>query len=300
MTISFATCAHNEGKNIGRCLKSIKPLVNEIIVLVEDDSVDKTFDIAKTFTKNVFKVKHEPMFHINRQKAIDKTTGDWVLNLDADEELTPELVAEIRSVLEETNYSAFRMPRSSKIFNKWLRHTGWYPDYQIKLFKKGKGVLPQKSIHEDIQIDGEIGTLKNNLLHYHYDSISDYLSQFDSYTTNDAEHLSANGELVSWYDALRFPFDEFNKRFFFSEGYKDGMHGLVLSLLQAANRLVVFTKMWEKQKYFEVTSDDAFLNDVTKELSERYDSILHWAMVKSRSKINKLSLKIKKNLIKRL
>lgn len=298
MTITLSVCAHNEENNLGRCLKSAKSLVDEIVVLVEDDTVDKTFEIARSFTKNVFKVKHEQMFHINRQKAIDKATSDWVLNLDADEEITPELGAEIKSAIKQTDFSAFRMPRSSKIFDKWLKHTGWYPDYQIKLFRKGKGILPRKSIHEDIQIDGEIGTLKNDLLHHHYDSISDYLSQFDAYTTNDAEHLFAKGERVSWYDALRFPFDEFNKRFFFSEGYKDGMHGLVLSLLQAANRLVVFAKLWEKQKYFEV-EEAGFLGQVTEELSKRYDSILHWAIVKSNSKLSKLSLKIRKNLIKR-
>lgn len=280
MTISVAILALNAGETLERVLKSVS-WADEIVVLVDSNSTDNTIAIAKKFTKKVATVKHVDMFHLNRQKAIDKTTGDWVLNIDSDEELTPELSEEIQTISKNTSHSGFRIPRRNMVFGKWLGYTGWYPDYQLKLFRHGKGQLPCKSLHEDIVIDGTIGTLNNDLLHHHYQSVGEFMEHLVRYTENDAEFLQKKGETVVWSDAIKFPADEFLKRFFYWEGYKDGLHGLVLSLLQAFSRLVVFARLWEKEKFKEFSPSD-FKGETHKHFKNVLKNYYYW-LIKSES-----------------
>lgn len=250
LALSVAIATYNEEKNIRECLGSVKWA--EEIVVFDESSTDQTVAIAKKYTSKVFAVKHDPMFHKTKQLAIDRCTKDWVLQLDADERITPPLMEEIKRAIERPEgMEAFQMPRRNFIFGRWIEHSGWYPDYQIKLFRRGKGHYPCQTVHEVITVEGEIGKLEAALVHSHYTSVSQFIERLNRYTTNDAKYLLAKGEKVDWTDAIKLPVDEFVKRFFFWEGYKDGVHGLVLALLQAFSRLVVFAKVWEEEGFWQ-------------------------------------------------
>ncbi len=292
--LSVAIATYNEEKNIERCLKSVS-FADEIVV-VDESSIDKTAEIAKMLGAKVFKVKKEENFHNTKQTAIEKCTSDWILVMDADEEVSKELKSEIQATIESnTDFSGFEIPRRNKIFGKWFGHTGFYPDYQVRLFKKGKGKQPGKSFHEMIEVSGDRGKLTNDLLHYHYTSIDQFVTRLNRYTTNDANYLLSKGEKVVWSDSIKFPTDEFLKRFFFWEGYKDGLHGLMLSLLQALSRAVVFAKMWEAQGFFEYQGSD-FLGDVKMEGQKVKADLDHYLIQTTKNPAKKLSLKLKRKL----
>ncbi len=292
--ISVALTTFNEEKNVKDCLESIK-WADEIVV-VDEKSSDQTVNIAKKYTDKIFLVDHDPMFHRNKQQALDKCKSDWILQIDADERVTPELKNEILKTVENAKCVGYQIPRKNKIFGKYLEHTGWYPDYQIKLFKNGRAKYPCQTVHEQLKVDGEIGILKNDLLHNHYDSISQFLDRLNKYTTNDADYLLKKGEKIVWSDAIKFPADEFFRRFFLWEGYKDGLHGLVLSLLQSFSRLVVFAKMWELGKFSEYGSEN-FLTEVIPQAKKINADWQYWLAVSEKNPVKKLLYKVRKRFL---
>lgn len=292
--VSIAIATRNEEKNIVDCLESVK-WADEIVIFDESSS-DRTFELVKKYTKNAFSVKHDPMFHRTKQMAIDKCKGDWILQIDADERISQKLREEILETIEKNgDFYGYKMPRKNEIFGKWMKNTGWYPDYQIKFFKRNHGCYACKSVHEDITIDGEIGVLKNDLIHRHYSSVDEYLTKLIDYTRNDALYLLSKGESVKWSDAIKFPLDEFFKRFFLWEGYKDGLHGLVLSLLQSFSRLVVFARMWEKRG-FEKYDGESFKEEVVDLFLAKRKDWYHWFMVIEKDFFKKSILKIRNKI----
>ena len=247
--LSVCVLALNEAENLKKCLESVRQLADEIVVGVDDQTTDDSLKVAQRHTKKAFKLKHEKLFHVNKQKVVNKATQPWVLWLDADEVVDKDLVTEIRKVIKAKNVNGYYVPRKNYIFNKWIEHTGWYPDYQLRLFKKGKVVWPCVSIHEDPVVEGETQSLKGHLVHQNYTSVGQYLEKLNKYTSLDAERLRA--EIKSPYikHVLVRPLDELIKRLVAEKGYKDGLHGLVLSLLQAFYELVVVVKIWEMNKF---------------------------------------------------
>lgn len=301
--ISVALLTFNEEDNVSECLESVK-WADEIVV-VDEKSSDKTVDIVKKYTKKIHFVDHgstngqthDTLFHKHKQLALDKCTGDWILQIDADERLTPELAQEIKNVVSGSdNYNGYQFPRKNFIFGKWMEHAGWYPDYQIKLFRRGKGKYPTEiSVHEQIKVDGELGTLNGQLLHSHYRSVSQFVNRLNNYTTNDVQVIFSKGEKVVWSDAIKFPADEFFRRFFLWEGYKDGLHGLVLSLLQSFSRFIVFAKMWEKQSFWEY-GDKKFVWEVADQAIKVKKDWNHWLMISEKNPFAKTLRKIKNRL----
>ncbi len=299
--LSVAILTFNEEKNIRDCLESVR-WADEII-LVDEKSTDRTVEIAKKYTKKIFFVDHgtssgkthDTMFHAHKQLALDKCLGDWIFQIDADERLSPELAAEIKKILQSGSekFAGYQVPRKNHVFGKWLRYTGWYPDYQIKLFRKGQGRYPIQSVHEQIELSGPVGTLTEDLLHEHYQSLEQFVDRMNRYTTNDAGYILSKGESVTWADAIKYPADEFLKRFFYWEGYKDGLHGLVLSLLQSFSRFVVFAKIWEKQKYWEYPGKD-LRRDVISEVKKTRANFWHWVAVTENNPLRKIKYKILK------
>lgn len=292
--ISIALTTFNEEKNVKDCLESIKWA--DEIVIVDEKSSDQTVNIAKKYTDKIFLVDHDSMFHRNKQQALDKSKSDWILQIDADERVTSQLKEEILKTIADAKFNGYQVPRKNKIFGKYLEHTGWYPDYQVKLFKNGKAKYPCQTVHEQLKVDGEIGTLKNDLFHYHYNSVSQFLDRLNKYTTNDADYLLKKGERVIWSDAIKFPADEFFRRFFLWEGYKDGLHGLVLSLLQSFSRLVVFAKMWEMGKFDEYGSEN-FLTEVISQTKKINADWQHWLIVSEKNPVKKLLYKVRKRFL---
>lgn len=275
--ISLVISAYNEEKNIKDCLESAKGLADEII-LVDNSSQDKTAQLAKKYTDKIFMVPNDPvMLNKNKNFGFSKASYEWIISLDADERLTDELKKEIKEKIKKTKNTAFEIPRKNIIFGKWIEHSIWWPDYNLRLFRRGKGKFPTKHVHEKIEVEGEIDKLESPLVHYNYQTVSQFVQKMDrTYTESEAENFIKSGKQIYWYDAIRWPIADFIKTFFFQKGYKDGLHGLVLSELQAFYALIFFAKVWERKEKFKDLTPDNFLGEILKEFSNLFSEMKYW------------------------
>ena len=290
--ISVVINTRNEEGNIKRCLDSVK-WVDEIIV-VDMYSEDKTVAIAKKMGAKVFPHKYTFYVEPARNFAISKTSGDWILILDADEEISPKLAKIIKKLSENhKDLTFFRLPRKNIIFSKWLKHSRWWPDYNIRFFRKGC-VRWSEKIHSVPLTRGTGRDLEakeiNAITHYHYRTISQYLERMNRYTDIQAKELIKNDYQFHWRDILKKPMGEFLSRFFAGEGYKDGLHGLVLALLQSFSEVVKYIKVWEKEKFIEQD-----ISNYHEALEENINDYLHW-QARSANLIKKIRLKLKKKI----
>lgn len=180
-TLSIAIATFNEEKNLAKCFESIKNIADEIVV-VDGQSSDKTVEIAKSYGARVKITTNKPIFHINKQMAIDMCTKDWILQLDADEIVSPQLRDEILSILKsQETANGYWIPRKNWFIGRFLIKGGQYPDYTLRIYKNGKGRLPQKDVHEQAVVEGQVGYLKNPLLHYPYENFASYLTKWNRY-----------------------------------------------------------------------------------------------------------------------
>ncbi len=241
----------NEEKNLPRALASVKSIASEIIV-VDMHSDDDTVKIAKEAGAKVY--EHEQTNYVEpaRNFAISKAAGDWILILDADEELPKTLKDKIKIILEGFEGDYYRIPRKNLIFNKWIEHTGWWPDYNIRLFRKGTVVWNEvihtvpMTVGKGIDLDAKE---EFAIIHHNYQSIEQYLDRLNRYTTIQAKLYKNESKDFFWQDFVRKPANEFLRRYFALEGYKDSLHGLALSILQAFSELVVILKVWQLHKF---------------------------------------------------
>ncbi|KKP94008.1 MAG: Glycosyl transferase family 2 [Parcubacteria group bacterium GW2011_GWA1_36_12] len=275
--ISTVVSAYNEEEKIEECLKSVENLADEII-FVDNTSHDKTIEIAKRHKAKVFIRPNDPvMLNKNKNYGFSKAAGDWILSLDADERITPVLAKEIKAAVKQKNIKGFEIPRKNIIFNKWIQHSIWWPDYNLRLFQKNSGRFPEKHVHEKIEVSGKVAKLENPMTHYNYQTISQFLRKLDTiYTESETENFIKKGDQIHWYDAIRWPASDFLKTFFLERGYKDGLHGLVLSLFQAFYSLVFFAKVWEKKEKFKDLTPDNFLREVSKEFAKVIKDSKYW------------------------
>ena len=280
--ISAVISAYNEERTIEDCLKSIKSLTDEII-FVDNTSSDKTVEIAKKYTDKIFIRPNDPvMLNKNKNYGFSKATGEWILSLDADERLTPKLTKEIRKIIsglpaEASAKAGYEIPRKNIIFGKWIEHSIWWPDYNLRLFRRGMGKFPQKHVHEKLEVRGEVGKLRNPMVHYNYQTVSQFFKKLDTtYTESETENFIKSGKSINWYDSIRWPVADFAKTFFFEKGYKDGLHGLVLSIFQAFYAFVFFAKVWERKEKFKDLTPDNFLSEVIQEFSKTAKDIRYW------------------------
>jgi glycosyltransferase involved in cell wall biosynthesis len=252
--LSVAIATYNEEKNISRCLKAIKGIADQIIV-VDGSSTDKTREIAEKQGAEVTKTTNKPIFHINKQMAIDRCQGDWILQLDADEVVTKELKKEISAIINKPlsviDYAAYNIPRKNFFLGKWLRKTGQYPDPVIRFFKNGKARLPCKSVHEQMEVDGKVGRLRGHLFHYPYPSFSEYLVKSNRYTSLTAKKLLDLGKKPNFWQFLKayFRFEiTFWTLYLRHKGFIDGFPGFVFSAYSALHHITAYIKFWEKYK----------------------------------------------------
>jgi (heptosyl)LPS beta-1,4-glucosyltransferase len=252
--ISVVVNTYNEAGGLARCLKSVEKLADEIVV-VDMQSTDDSVKIAKTFGAEVF--SHEKMDYVEpaRNFAISKATGKWILILDPDEKISFGLARNLKFIAEKKDNEVdyVLVPRKNIIFGKWMENTRWWPDYIPRFFKKGKVSWP-KQIHRQPELKGNIYTLpddKNSaIVHYHYDSLDQFLSRAMRYSEVQAEELIKEKKYkLSSSDLVLKPAGEFYSRFFVGEGYRDGFHGLALAVLQSYATALVYLKVWEKRKY---------------------------------------------------
>ncbi|MEM3063265.1 MAG: glycosyltransferase family 2 protein [Nitrososphaerota archaeon] len=247
MRISVVINTLNEELRIERCLNSINRVADEIIVC-DDGSIDSTVEIARRYTNKVFHHKSAGFVEKARNFAISKATNPWILILDADEEITPLLWEKLKEISENKTVDYVLIPRKNIIFGKWIKHSGWWPDYNIRFFRKGK-VIWQEKIHSQPKTSGVQFYLpadeKFAIIHNNYSTISDFLTKLNRYTNVQASELIETGYHFNWKDLISKPMQEFLARFFLHNGYRDGVHGLILAILQSFSMLVVYAKAWE-------------------------------------------------------
>jgi len=254
MKLTVVISTRNRAKSLKRALTSVKGLADEIIV-VDNQSSDDTLKVAKEFRATVFTKPNNLMLNVNKNFGFTKATGEWILCLDDDEEIPQELSDEIRAIIKEApaDVRGYWISRKNIIFGRWIEHGIWWPDRQLRLFRKGSGKYRERHVHEYIETDGRNETLTNAFIHHNYDSISQYLAKMqDIYTESEVAKYVSSGYRVHWVDAIKFPASDFLKLYFAEQGYKDGLHGLVLAILQAFYSFLIFAKLWEREKFPEV------------------------------------------------
>lgn len=298
--ISVVINTRNEERFLPGALRSVKNIAQEII-LVDMESSDGTIGVAESFGAKVF--THKPVSYVEpvRNFSIQKATGPWILILDPDEEIPPALARELLRLSKlqaAKDPSFYRLPRQNIIFNKWITGARWWPDFNIRFFKKGSvtwteiihGVPLTTGIGRDLAPDKD-----HAIIHHHYDSIEKFILWSNRYADARAGSLEKSDYQFSWPDLIRKPVGEFLSRFFFGEGYKDGVHGLAICLLQGYAELMVLLKVWEKLKFPE---KKLALSDIGREINKSQKEIKYW-LAESALKEERNPLKILKHRVAR-
>lgn len=249
--LSVVLATYNEENNLAACLESVKNLGDELIV-VDGGSKDKTVEISKKYHARVIQTDNPAIFHINKQKAVDLATKDWVLQLDADERVTSQLAGEIKQTISLPGAcDGYYLKRKNFFLGRWLSKGGQYPDPLIRLFKKGKGSFPCKSVHEQIEINGEVGTLNNDLLHYTAPTFSRYLTNSDRYTSLTAKKYGEEKIGINPFSVVNYllvkPFLTFFSLYFRHRGYVDGFPGFIFAYFSGLHHAIAYIKYWKSQ-----------------------------------------------------
>jgi len=245
--LSVIIITYNEQENIRDCLESVK--WSHEIVIVDSFSNDKTVEIAREYTSKVFQNKWT---NFSRQKnlALGKASSEWVLNIDADERATSELKEEILTILNSKfqSFDGYYIPRRNHYLGRWIRHCGWYPDYKLRLFLRGKGRFNERTVHESVVVEGRKGYLKSCLNHYSYKNLSDHLSHIDKFSSLAAEEMFKDGRRARVFDLLFRPITRFIRMYLMNRGYLDGTYGLIVSLMGTFYVFMKYLKLWELSK----------------------------------------------------
>lgn len=244
--LSALVITKNEAHNLPECLSALN-WVQEIVV-VDAESDDSTAELAREFTDKVF-VRPWPGYAQAKNFALAQCTGDWILWIDADERVTPELRQEICELLaKEPGRDGYEIPRLANFLGKWIMHGGWYPGYVLRLFRRERAVFNERAVHEGVQLEGKIGRLQNHLLHYTDPNLAHYLEKFNRYTLLAAEELQRQGRIFHWWDLVLRPSWFFLRMYLFKTGFLDGLPGFILARLSAAYVFTKYAKLWELEK----------------------------------------------------
>lgn len=284
MKLSVALATFNEEANLARCLASVKDIADEIVV-VDGGSTDKTVAIAKSFGAKVIETTNPSIFHINKQKALDASSGTWILQLDADEEVSSALAAEIKEIIalsdekirartipakkkrlfalheqllvsrdgaigkQTGEIAAFFVARRNFFLGKAMTYAGMYPDGVIRLVKKGKARFPSKSVHEQIEVDGEVAWLEHDLLHYSNPTLARYVAGADKYTRNEALRLKKEKPslllFIPDYLVIK-PIVTFLTLLIRHKGILDGVHGILFAFFSSLHFPVILFKYFSQ------------------------------------------------------
>ena len=237
--------SYNEARQIRAVLESVK-WADEII-LVDSFSTDGTPEIAREYGARVLSEKFCG-FGALRNKALDASSNDWILSIDSDERCTPELETEIRRELQDPKFDAYHVPRKSHFLGKWIRHCGWYPDYrQPQFFNRTKLRYRDEIVHESYDLNGRLGYLKEHALQYPWDSIEIAVSKMQRYSTLMAQRYQAAGKRANVGKMLGSPLAMFMRVYLVQQGFRDGVHGLILSGIYGYYTFMKYAKLWELQ-----------------------------------------------------
>jgi len=250
MAISSVIVCYNEAQKLENCLESLTDWVDEIVI-VDMGSTDATMILAEKFGAKIYKEKLVPYVELIRESSIAKAKNEWVLVIDPDERIPKSLSSKLKLLPEKGNFEAVNIPRKNIIFGKWIKHTNWWPDYQIRFFKKGRVTWPSQ-IHCYPRVSGKIVNLpkEENLAieHFNYQTVSDFLKRQNRYSDAEASNLFACGKRFSYFNLCWRPTRVFLQRYFRHLGFLDGFAGLALSFLSSYSQLALEVKLWEKTK----------------------------------------------------
>ena len=280
MQLSVVIITYNEEANIGRTLQSVQPLVADgegEIIVVDSGSTDRTVEIAKSFGAKVL-VEEWKGYAAQKNSAIDRATGDWILSLDADEELDSELQQALHDTLEgvgrvfelhdahpltidaakadlayhiggqlTADFAGLRLPRKNEFLGRWMKHGGFWPDPKLRFFRRTAGKFENRAVHEDVQVKGTIGHIRYGaLVHHSYPTLSDYVEHMNRYSSLGAEMVVAKGKgRFSFINIVLRPVFTFIYNYLFRLGFLDGREGLLLHLYHAVYVSWKYAKAWE-------------------------------------------------------
>lgn len=247
--ISAVICVCDFDHGLEKCLKSLRNFADEIIVTDMQTTNDSRI-IAQNFGAKIIPYKYLPWVEPARNFSLNKASGKWIILLDPDEYLNKSLKKELLNITRRTDVDFVKIPRKNLIFNKWLKHSNCWPDYLIRFFKKGS-VVWQKEIHSQPITKGNGLTILDSeklaIRHSNYLSIVQFVTRAIRYSNIQANELKSQNYKVKTSDLILKPIQEFNSRFFAAEGYKDGVHGLIFSILQAFAIALIYIQLWEKE-----------------------------------------------------
>jgi glycosyltransferase involved in cell wall biosynthesis len=254
MNLSVVIITFNEETNIARTLTSVQPLVADgkgEIIVIDSGSTDRTVEIAKSFGAKVF-IEEWKGFAAQKNSAIDKATGDWILSLDADEEVSHGLTKEIEEIClgpAEDGFGTedgYWLKRENQFLGRSLRHGGFWPDPKLRMFRRGMGRVENRSVHETFRVTGRLGRLHYPLVHHSYPTLSDYIEHMNRYSSLGAEMVVAKGKVrFSVINIVLRPLFTFLYNYFFRLGFLDGREGLLLHLYHAVYVSWKYAKAWE-------------------------------------------------------
>ena len=272
MQLSIVIISFNEEAIIGRTLASVQPLVADgrgEVIIVDSGSSDRTVEIAKSYGAKVF-VEEWKGYAAQKNSAIDKASGDWILSLDADEEVDRELLEELtgkegnrpgaqapyqwcltmrsgKTLSPRRNATGFTIRRKNFFLGRWIRRGGFWPDPKVRLFRRGTGKFEERAVHEDVEVEGVITPiLQGALIHHSYPTLSDYIDHMNRYSSLGAEMVVAKGKVrFSFINIVLRPLVTFIYNYFFRLGFLDGHEGLLLHLYHAVYVSWKYSKAWE-------------------------------------------------------
>ena len=279
--ISAVINVRNEAANLSKCLRSLRDFADEIIV-VDMHSTDNSLEVAKKYNAKIF--SYRPMEYVEpaRNFAISKATGRWIILLDPDEYLNKTLKKELKKISLRSDVDYVHLPRKNFILGKWFRHSNWWPDYVIRFFRR-QHVEWKKEIHSQPITKGNginlLDSEKLAIRHNNYTSVAHYVQRALRYSSIQAEELHKSNYKLKTSDFILKPIQEFNSRFFAAQGYKDGFHGLIFSVLQAFAYALIYIRLWEIEGAYEKNlSKDSFISasqEATYEYSYWFTKYFH-------------------------
>lgn len=270
--ISLVINTKNEEKNIKDCILSAKPIIDEIVI-VDMQSTDRTIKIAQELGAKIYHVQDYGFADPARNFALSKATLEWTLMIDADERLTEQLRNKISLLIKDNNFDGYKFPFKNILLGKWIKHSMWWPDYHLRLFRTGFLKWPSK-VHEAPNLAGKIFKLdpleKNAIVHYNIADIKELLEMLDQYTS--VEHTFQSKKDINPDSLVKYLNHEFRWRYLEHKGYLDGMHGFFLGKFMDFYRLLEVAKFWEREGYKEIFSPLSLKKAVENNLSSNEET----------------------------
>jgi len=240
MKITATIIAVNEERNIARAVESLR-CCDEILI-IDSGSTDRTVELAQNLGARVIEAGWRG-FAGQKNWAAGEATYDWILSLDADEALSESLEAEILALKKDgPRFDGYTMPRMANYLGRWILHSGWYPDRKVRLYLRSKGKWVGDYVHESVHVEGKVGHLESNILHFTCESLSEHVKTMDRYTTLAAQELVARKQPVSLERMLFHPLWTFLKSYFFQRGFEDGLEGLIIAYMAAFYTFLKYSK----------------------------------------------------------